>query len=415
MKQITHLISPKNSIILIGALIFTIILLLILNSPEKLLYDEPYFIKNLNLLLDNGLTKSNLFFYESQAPGPLFQLVYYFIFKYFGIKFTIVKLRVFNFIFFNLGIFYFLKTFKSPCSKTFWTTYFSVFSIPFIYPVFGLGLTECTSMFFISLALYSLMSQKNIITNSLVYVISLALAMLGRQTFIVIIPAIFLCLYLSKFTFSKKILFSLLTIFSLVPILYVINIWGGLVPPEQSVVSGKSLFSISLQNGLLGIGYSAMTFFILNPILSIEYINKKVVFLSGIIAVITELILKVEYLPVGTFFSKFDNLPTFFSYLFPFLILKLAVIYIYIIIKTIYRHFINQEVKRMTFLILASFMIFTSFKIVHQFSSRYVAQYAFLSLNQEQIDDNKNIIVKVFLLVLGSILGLYSLYSYYSL
>ncbi len=219
MKKIFSIQILEYIYISIGLSIMLFIFYCISSSPEKLVYDEPYFVHNLSILLEKGLSEKSIFFYEGQAPGPLFQLVYYFIFKITGIKFSIIYVRVFNFLFFNLGTLFFLSTFESYRSRSFWLIYFSIFSIPFLYPLFGLGLTECSSMFFVSLAMYSLLKGNKSFYNILIYTMALALALLGRQTFLAVVPVFFIYILISENTSQNKIYFSLSTLLALLPIL----------------------------------------------------------------------------------------------------------------------------------------------------------------------------------------------------
>jgi hypothetical protein len=415
MKKNHFGINLKSIIIYLGIAIVIAILAMITKSPKKLVYDEPFFIKNLELLLRNGVSKNALIYYESQAPGPLFQIVYYIIFKVLGICYSIINLRLFNFFFFNLSIFFFVKIFDSPFNKSFWLIFFSTYSIPFLYPVFGLALTECCSMFFISMAIYSLLKQKNIVISLLIYTFSLSMALLGRQTFIAIVPVFFIYIVHSDFKIGKKLLFSIFTSFSLIPITYLIIMWGGLVPPEQALVSGKSLFSISIENGLLGIGYSAISFFILNPSILTNFLKLKIFLISAIISLVAELILKVKYIPLGSFFNKLNYFHTIIPFIFPTIMFMVSIIYIHTLIKLIYEMYKKYENMRVMFLLFNFFMTITSFKIIHQFSSRYVAQYSFLSLNQEQNKSREFLDnLKIILLLVGAVLGLNSLYSYYT-
>ena len=59
-------INLKSIIIYLGITIVIAILAMIIMSPEKLVYDEPFFIKNLELLLRNGISKNALIYYKSQ-------------------------------------------------------------------------------------------------------------------------------------------------------------------------------------------------------------------------------------------------------------------------------------------------------------------------------------------------------------
>jgi hypothetical protein len=60
------------------------------------------------------------------------------------------------------------------------------------------------------------------------------------------------------------------------------------------------------------------------------------------------------------------------------------------------------------------FMTLTPFKTLHQFSSRYVAQFSILFLNDLINDYSKlQYLIKILLLILGGISGCISLHTYY--
>ena len=418
MKKINNNLFLINAILISGVIIFILICFTIINSPDKLIYDERYFIVNLEKLFKSGFTINNLLYYKNQAPGPLFQIIYFFIFRIINLKYSIIYIRLFNFLFFNLGIYFFLRIFHTPYCKLFWVKYFSIFSIPFIYPIFGIGLTESTSLFFISLSIFSFFRKKNTINYLIliIYSIALSLALIGRQTFLALVPFLILYILFSNFSSKKKVIFCLSTIVAITPLCFLIYFWKGITPPDQSFVSGGTIFSYSFKNGLLGIGYSAISFFILNATILSNYFKPKPLASSIIIAIILEFIVKLEFIPFGTIFNKYSNFNNWIQYLFPILIISIAILYIYILFKLVLKsnkHYSYNNV----FIILFNFaMTLTTFKVTHQFSSRYIAQFSFLHLNNDYDQENNINYFAIFLiLIFGAMFGLYTLNSYYSL
>jgi len=64
MKKININLFLINGILISGVIIFILICSIILNSPDKLIYDERYFIVNLEILFKNGFTINNLLYYK---------------------------------------------------------------------------------------------------------------------------------------------------------------------------------------------------------------------------------------------------------------------------------------------------------------------------------------------------------------
>jgi hypothetical protein len=250
----------------------------------------------------------------------------------------------------------------------------------------------------------------------IIYSIALSLALIGRQTFLALVPFLILYILFSNFSSKKKTLFFVSTIIALTPLCLFIYFWKGITPPEQSFVSGGNLFSYSFKNGILGIGYSAISFFILNTTILLNYFKPKPVITSIIIAIILEFIVKLEFIPFGTIFYKYSNLNNWIQYLFPILIFTIAIFYIYTLFKLVLKSYKHYRYNNLFILLFNFAMTSTTFKITHQFSSRYIAQFSFLHLeNDSDQKENIHYSARLLILIFGALLGLYTLNSYYSL
>ncbi len=403
------------SIVIYGTSMLLALLYGIINSPNKLLYDEPYFINNLEFVLNNGLSKGSLIFYKNQAPGPLFQIFFYFLIKYLGLSFNVINLRLVNFVLFCMSILLYTNIFESFRKKNFWIIFFTFFSIPFFYPILGLALTESTSLFFISVSFYILLKKKTSIISVLIFIASLSLALLGRQTFLAVIPIIFIYIYLSNFQNIRKAVFVISTIISLIPVAYLFYMCGGIVPPEQSFVSGKSIFNISIVNGLLGFGYCSFAFFLFNISVIKKYFNVKLISISFLLSLILVFLFNIKFIPFKSFFDHYIFLQEILSFALPVFIVQLSVTYLFILSLLVIENSKSFNELNIAILLIGLFMSITTLKITHQFSSRYVAQYAlFLFLPEKEDKKGTYYFIKIILLLFGSIIGYYSLNSYYS-
>ena len=394
-----------------GIFINILIVLLIYISPTKPVYDEIYFYHNFQLLQEKGWSRDLIYHQANQAPGPLYQAFYYCLYRL-GITISIHLIRYCSFIFFNLSLWIFLKSKKKKIEFNFWVMYFSLFSVPFIYPILGMGLTETISMIFFSSAIYFF--YKFLDDNKYIYIVFFALfysiSLVGRQNFLITFPCFLLALLLEKFKLLKRVISILISFCSFIPLFYFVSIWGGLVPPQQRMVAGNSILSVSLVHGILGIAYYGILFFLVNPNLFIKTLSTKMIILVAILSIALEFYAKIQFVPFLSLFNKL-SLPSFFTYLFPGLLISVGV---YFSASLILLYIKKLDDKNYLILLLNLAMAFSCFKVIHLFSSRYVAQASFLATGFKNENESQIIsILRILTLIGGSSAGLFSLYVYY--
>ncbi len=162
--------------------------------------------------------------------------------------------------------------------------------------------------------------------------------------------------------------------------------------------------------------YSAVSLFLLNPNFALNFLNKKTVISTILIVLIFGHFIKIDYMPLGTILKHFNYSGQLLPALFHYIIYIFSVLYTLIISHLIIKKYLIKDVKGLFYLILNLLMTFTSFKIVHQFSSRYIAQFAFLSLNLAPKEKTfPAIILQISLLIVGMLAGINSLLTYYTL
>jgi hypothetical protein len=172
---------------------------------------------------------------------------------------------------------------------------------------------------------------------------------------------------------------------------------------------------MSLRNGLIGISYFSIAIILFNPRLYFSNLKQKLFFYSLLLSIPLSIFFNLEFMPVYSFFSKFPRQQFLLFIIFSIILYQQLIIFISIWIKFIYQSYRINDIKKATILLFSFFMSIATFKITHQFSSRYVAQYAlFLFLPEKEEKKETSYFLKIILLIFGSIIGYYSLNSYYS-
>ncbi len=402
----------------LGILFLVASIVLIAFSPDQPIYDEVYFYKNVEQLIPQGFSVAYLQSYEKQAPGPLYQLIYYGLYLI-GIPLNIVLMRFITFGFFLGTVLVSLQTVRLLSARQgteLFEDAFAYFSIPFLYPLFSMALTEISSMFFLGLAVlfFLLATRKNHLKLFILSGLMLSLSIIGRQHFLISLPAFVAYLVISGWKGKWKLVLNLIAflICSLSPIIYLISIWKGLVPPAQQHVAGDSLFEVSWRNGMLGLAYfSIMLYLVFPEMLPVHIKNRKNLVAALAAAIVVQLILQIKYLPLRSIFEKYNlDLPVF-HYILPLILIFVA----FMCFSNIWTGIAFRKNYESWFLVFLNFLLAVSpFKTIHLFSSRYVAQSShILFLLSPHLQLRKNYTLRVLVLLAGGLLGLNSVYTYY--
>lgn len=401
----------------IGILAIILLVLMLVFSPNTLIYDEVFFYPNLSLYEKNGLSKTFLVQMQNQAPGPLYQILHH------GCKFIthleIKNMRLLNyflviFLFLNIIFIFNKHNIDNALAKA-----LILFSIPFVWPIFGLSLTEVPPMacciFAISLLVVYLENRK------LIYLILcgffLGLACLGRSQF-VLVPLSMAMVFVFNFILYKKIEkhFILPVIIALITCVPIFLIWNGLQPPLSAHTQAAGF---AIWHGILALAYSFMATLIIKP----NFLNllKVGTLISAIVAsflcffICNYFYLQIEFLPMmGTLSKIFSaNLIKIIAICVPSLFFAFGVLYI-----LWFCVYLNSKKNNTTqFFIGISFIliVLSCFKIGHLFSSRYIAQASFLLILFVGLDteNQKTTKLQIIISLAGIFLGVLSLKSYY--
>lgn len=148
----------------------------------------------------------------------------------------------------------------------------AIVAIPFLWPAVGMVLTEVPASLPFSICLLGLamvlpnhgvenqesLVSRRALTGAVIGGLGLGASILGRQTYLAVIP----CLALLMLLFPGSVVpMMILLAVALASSCWLFVIWGGLTPPSQQFVDS----GIRLDYGLLGLGYMAVAMLFVSP------------------------------------------------------------------------------------------------------------------------------------------------------
>jgi hypothetical protein len=431
-------IKPKAALILIAILSIVAILVVIIIKSQGILYDEAYFIPNIFLIKELGLTKEFLLKITG-SPGPTYAVIHS---LFTGItNFSILGIRLVNAgLMLLLLLFIYLNAKLLNAGSAILTSANFIY-VPIVWVVCGLALTEVPTMLCAMLSLFftlkSLHGKQVLFVRVLMAVAAglfLSFAILGRSFFLMVVFAALagtmVHIIVTKFDSADKVkgsnlslainkrqfilLLPLFLCFALLLPLRVFILWGALAPPIETAVVGANNLSIVPWYGLLAYCYCGFVALILAPKWFV--LDKRAIIVTSIISLIFLAInISRGYLEFAPFLSaatKFLSPGTFSIYqrFVPALVFFVSFQFLLSSAIRLWNHRHNPVFLFIGF--AALFIALSAIKVKAQFSSRYVAQIVpyFLLLF---IPYDRNDWPKVIRVSIGAALGFVSLYFYY--
>jgi hypothetical protein len=394
------------------------ITLMVLFTQKTITYDEPFHLKTVELLIKEGFSIDFLRGTDVSAPGPLYAITHYVFLPLTSLTTPGIRLVNIILLLFIIVILKFsLDTVGYSKSLSFSV---SIMSAPIIWPISGMALTEIPAMFFAYLGLmilfFALYSSNCKNTSklfwSLLAGIFFGFSILGRQTFLVILPAIpLLLLRKPYFSFARnnlKYVVAFITISLIGPSIQFF-IWGGLVPSSQARIAE----GISITHGILYLSYSAVVMFIFCP--TFFSLGKKVNMIIFVVSMTTNLATGLINITPGMSVAE-KLLPEGLTLLYSRGLSSIILSFGIVLFASIINNILNNKNDSFFIFICVSilFMSLSSIKVTHLFSSRYVACAVPLILlgsvkYSQDIEDRW----KVIRYSMGNLLGFLSLASYF--
>jgi 4-amino-4-deoxy-L-arabinose transferase-like glycosyltransferase len=402
----------KNIYIGVCIIGFLILLLQVLMSPVGVVFDEYVFHANLLLYQKYGLSKTFLMNIQKQAPGPLYQIIHGFFGELTQHRPFAIRLTNLGFLGLMMLLLYWGAKVHFGVQNTLEKT-LSLITIPWVWLIGGIALTELPAMLFVGLFLvtyFYLPTTTHLVHRGLLVVVcgvSLALAILGRSPFLMLIGGVVLLIFTDfKRYFWVNSLILGITFVGFIPVFW---LWQGLVPPRLAYPNSFNFFF-----GFLALAYASFVFFILEP----KWLYfKRTHFRYYALLLFTSLIINYKwhlflFLPLQSVLLKVKNptLITQLSYVAPCLFLPFS----FLFLCSFYRRLREQRHDpRQLFLYVCYLLIMATFvKITHTFSPRYVIQALPLTFLMV-IPYFRFTRLKILLAVCGILFGAYSLHSYY--
>jgi hypothetical protein len=401
----------------VGLLAFVGLLIQVAVSPGPLVYDEGPYLDNVALLDKHGLSVGFLRDFSGSA-GPTFTSVHYLLMPMTHL--TPPAVRLVNPVLLLLtvastyGTLRFVRQipmFAPPRNTEFEQAALDIVGVPMIWVVAGLALTEMPAMFLASLSILLLLhvqrggrcSWLSMALGGLAW----GLAIMGRQPFLVVLGAVPLLAGVKKG--NRRELALYMGAAAALPA-FVFAVWGGLIPPEETVYYATR--SLAIDHGLLALAYAGVICLLLAPgYLKVPWKVALAVFLLP--SVLNAVFQWVTVFPMETAMTRLLPGPLHGCYrqVASVALVGLAGIYL---TATVWRMLERRQDRFYLFLSAAALLVLiTCIKVTAQFSSRYAVQAAPLLILILAYHGRPSV-WKATRLALGAGLGSISLWSYLS-
>jgi hypothetical protein len=363
-------LKNKGATIVYSVFIGTL-LLLILFSIRKYIYDERIFVSNLIVIEKYGISAELFTEMRNQSPGPLYQIVHYLCKPL--TRYDPRAMRILNYLFLWILIAFIHSILKFYKIDRAWPQALSIIAVPMTWAVAGMALSEIPAILFCCAAIVLFINSLQLKSALKSFGCSLAggsclgLSIIGRSPFLVLfIPFL---LFVNRDNWKKILIF--LSFGAIIPV-YAFSIWHGLVPADVLRIQ----YGWNIWYGILGIGYLALVTILMVP--NWFSASSQMIRLAAAAFIITSVLncffFKITYFPLHKavlgIFGK--QIVLYISYIVPGIIVTLALLFI---IQG-YNHY---RAHRTNILFMFSFLsavliTITSLKSSAQFSSRYIAQ-----------------------------------------
>lgn len=403
-------------VILLPICIFTLLITLTLMRGRPVFWDEALYFRDIINLEKYGF--SIRFLNSLYGPaGPLYGIVHY-ILK--PITFLdAMAMRMTNVVFFIIILILLNQILKKNQIIKYSEKSLNLLGIPMIYVIAGMALTEMPAMLFCTIALYFLVIATSNLNGKLSYALaafgglSLGLAIIGRQPYLVIlatIPVLFINIYQRANEYKQVICFIF---FALIFPVLVFSVWGDIQPTATFTTNtGKGLAPF---HGVLAYGYAGAVTLLLVPQWFRQPLKNELIILILLLLLMTALnywVVKYDFSPAKSVAVRFlpPTMLNLYSKACPVLLTLFGA---YFVFSSLLNVWDKREDKYFIFFTMSALAIlFTTVKITHQFSSRYVAQAAPFMVAMLAYYDQETKYKKV-RIVSGAVMGLIMLQSFF--
>lgn len=268
--NLISIVDPANGqrfCVVAGLFLLLLLVSMVALSPARLLYDEPYHLSLAENVRTMGWPAGLTYMENKSAAGPLYSALHNALgavthysapaIRWLNVALLLVTIAL-------------LSVRYSAAVQAAWTPAvgLSVLSVPFLWPASGMALTEVPALAAFSgfvLGMNRLLDPEpaavgRIGPTSWAFVAGVCwgVAILGRQTYLVALPAVGLMFFLAPRQW-KALVICLVS--ALVVSLWLFLTWGGLVPPSHARLDG----TIRIDHGIFSLAYVAAATAFLRP------------------------------------------------------------------------------------------------------------------------------------------------------
>jgi hypothetical protein len=422
MKSPDNIKLKERAYFLVALGLLAALIILTWLQKKAPFWDESYYLENVEILQKQGWSKQFLLNYKGPA-GPTFGVVHFFLKPL--TELGVPAVRMVNIVFLLATMFMTWLTLKKIGNRDYITATLSILAIPTVYTMAGLVLTEMIAVFFLSVAIYLVLSaykdNKFNLFNAILAGLCMSAAILGRQPLLLVtlsLPLLLVAIHGKKIELNlsnkKRLIFLLVAIVtSLIIPAWVFSVWGNIQPADVAY-TGAGLEPDHL---LLAVAYAGLHLVLINPSffnLKTDFSNLKEVGMVILLAFLANLLLfKVEFTPFNTLASKFlpQQIMPAYALICGSLLAVLGITFSYFFLK---KQLATGDSMSLFLTVAFLVVVISSLKVTHQFSARYVAQ-AFpllilcVNVNRKEISTGS-----IISLLIGGLLGLISLNSYFN-
>jgi hypothetical protein len=390
---------------------FTVLAISIATSPPHYCYDEVYHLGLTSSVLTQGWKSALLSPENASAAGPLYPALHLALSPVTRLRAP--EVRWVNFVCLLLVV---LMISTAIPAKNTWERIAqasSLLAVPFLWPACGLALTELPALVvftgFVLLFQIALRSE-TISTKSVSYSalsgLLLGAAILGRQTYLVAIPAVLLVIF---FDTKRTVVVSVCVVVAVLSSGWLFWFFGGLVPPSlRQVESG-----ISVTNGIKSLSYVAAATLFINPRWLLPSKRKVIVVCAVIGGIMSWLMRHAELAPAKTLAIRMlgDRFGPLLSLTVGAIMIALGLVWAWQSLRLAWER--RDNVEQVFLFMLLFFLVAVPMKVSHLFSSRYVVGLLgvlivlMLPLNQRRA-------FWTLRMVLGVVIGAATLKIYYN-
>lgn len=402
--------SPARIPLIVGIIAMALLVFIIVSSPAKLVYDEPYHIDLAKNVLSSGWYAALTSLQNQSAAGPLYPAVQAALSGLTGFQPPLI--RWVNLLCLAMVIITLAKTYQRELVSWDLIPALSIISVPFLWPCVGMALTELPALAVFTFYVFALMKvlrNPDLTIGSAAWAgiagLALGVSILGRQTYLVALASVILLFIISPKKWAFWLLCLVVAIFSCG---WLFILWGGLVPPSQHHVNS----GIRLEYGLQSLGYVAAATFFLNPKwLKLETPRAVLsVVIMGI--VLTWLAHDYSRPPSKTLLLKVLGTPCglIVGFLFRGILTSVAIVWLR---NTLVMAWNERGEPVRTFLYVTLFaLVAAPMKVSHLFSSRYVVGLLGVLILVVGVPTASTYSLAM-RIALGSIVGAATLYTYF--